>query len=43
MGNDQVTVKNLKVIEINNDENTMFLNGSVPGSKNGIVYISKVL
>jgi large subunit ribosomal protein L3 len=43
MGNNQVTVKNLEVIEINNDENTIFLNGSVPGSKNGIVYMSKVL
>ena len=43
MGNDTVTVKNLAVIKINNNENTIFLNGSIPGSKNSIVYISKVL
>ena len=43
MGNDTVTVKNLAVIKINNNENTIFLNGSIPGSKNSIVYISKAL
>ena len=43
MGNDQVTVKNLQIIKINNNENTIFLNGAVPGAKNSIVYISKVL
>ena len=43
MGNDTVTVQNLEVIKINNNENTIFLNGSIPGSKNSIVYISKAL
>ncbi len=43
MGNDTVTVQNLQVIKINNEENTIFLNGSIPGSKNSIVYVSKVL
>ena len=42
MGSDQVTVKNLQVVKINNDENTIFLCGAVPGAKNSIVYISKV-
>ena len=42
MGSDQVTVKNLQVVKINNDENTIFLSGAVPGAKNSIVYISKV-
>ena len=42
MGSDQVTVKNLQVVKINNDENTIFLSGAVPGTKNSIVYISKV-
>ena len=42
MGNEKVTIKNLEVIKINNDENTIFLSGSVPGAKNCIVYISKV-
>ena len=43
MGSDTVTVKNLEIIKINNNENTIFVNGSIPGAKNGIVYISKVL
>ena len=43
MGSDTVTVKNLEIIKINNNENTIFINGSIPGAKNGIVYISKVL
>ena len=43
MGGDTVTVKNLEVIKIDNNENTIFLNGSIPGSKNSIVYISKAL
>jgi len=42
MGTDTVTVQNLEVIKINNNENTIFLNGSVPGSKNSIIYMSKV-
>ena len=42
MGNSRITIHNLEVIKINNDENTIFLSGSVPGAKNCIVYISKV-
>ena len=43
MGNDTVTVQNLEVIKINNNENMIFISGAIPGSKNSIVYISKVL
>ena len=43
MGTDTVTIKNLEVIKVDNNENTIFLNGSIPGSKNSIVYISKAL
>ena len=42
MGGDTVTVKNLEILKINNDENMIFLNGSIPGAKNSIVYIAKV-
>ncbi len=43
MGSDTVTVKNLEIIKIDNNQNTIFVNGAIPGSKNSIVYISKVL
>ena len=42
MGGDTVTIKNLEILKINNDENMVFLNGSIPGPKNSIVYIAKV-
>ena len=43
MGSDTVTVKNLEIVKIDNNQNTIFVNGAIPGSKNSIVYISKVL
>jgi len=41
MGNETVSVKNLQVTRIEKDKNLLFINGAVPGAKNGIVYISK--
>ena len=41
MGNETVSVKNLQVTRIVRDKNLLFINGAVPGAKNGIVYISK--
>ena len=41
MGNETVSVKNLQVARIEKDKNLLFINGAVPGAKNGIVYISK--
>ncbi len=41
MGNETVSVKNLHVTRIEGDKNLLFINGAVPGAKNGIVYISK--
>ncbi len=41
MGNATVSVKNLHVTRIEEDKNLLFINGAVPGAKNGIVYISK--
>lgn len=39
MGDDRVTVKNLKVIESDPAKGLLFIEGSVPGGKNGIVRI----
>jgi len=42
MGNENVTVKNLEVTRVEKDKNLVFIKGAVPGSKNGIVFISKI-
>jgi large subunit ribosomal protein L3 len=39
MGNNLVTNKNLKVIDIRADENILLIQGAVPGAKNGLVKI----
>jgi large subunit ribosomal protein L3 len=41
MGSDKVTVKNLKVIKIDKENNIILVKGAIPGSKNSIVYLSK--
>ena len=39
MGNETVTIQNLKVHKILNDEGLLLVRGSIPGGKNGIVTI----
>jgi large subunit ribosomal protein L3 len=39
MGDEIVTVTNLKVIEINKDNNTILVKGAVPGARNGLLLI----
>jgi large subunit ribosomal protein L3 len=39
MGNESMTQKNLKIIDIRNDENVMLVRGTVPGAKNGLLNI----
>ena len=39
MGNNLVTIKNLTVVDIRDDENILLLQGAVPGAKNGVVSI----
>jgi len=39
MGNNLVTQKNLKVIDIREDENILLVQGTVPGAKNGLIKI----
>lgn len=39
MGNNQVTQKNLIVVDIREDENILLVQGAVPGAKNGLLRI----
>ena len=41
MGNDKHTVKNLKVVRIDTDNNYLYISGAVPGAKGEIVFIKK--
>ena len=40
-GNKTVSVKDLEVIEVKKNKNQLLVKGSVPGSTNGIVYITR--
>jgi len=40
MGVDRVTVKNLEIMEINEEANEMLLKGAIPGARGGIVMVS---
>jgi len=39
MGNNLITQKNLKVIDIREDDNILLVQGAVPGAKNGLIKI----
>jgi large subunit ribosomal protein L3 len=41
MGNETVTVQNLQVLKILEEENCILVRGAVPGSKNGYVVVTK--
>jgi large subunit ribosomal protein L3 len=41
MGDSQVTVKNVQVVDVNLERHIILLRGAVPGAKNGLVVISK--
>ena len=43
MGAKRQTIQNIKIVEVNTEKGYMLLRGSVPGSKNGFVRISKAL
>lgn len=42
MGSDQVTVKNLVVVSVEPEENTLAVSGPVPGVRNGLLLIKKL-
>lgn len=41
MGQDQVTVRNLRILGVDKEENLLVVEGAVPGPKDGTVYITK--
>jgi large subunit ribosomal protein L3 len=41
LGNARVTVKNLEVIEVRQDENLLLIKGAIPGPRQGLVLIQK--
>lgn len=43
MGDERVTVQNLRVVAIDEQQNLVVVEGAVPGAKNGVVYISNAI
>jgi large subunit ribosomal protein L3 len=41
MGNEQVTVKKLKVVKIDAERNLILVRGAVPGARNGVLLVQK--
>jgi len=42
MGSDRITVKNLRVLQVNKDENVLLVSGAVPGRKGTLVEVRNV-
>jgi large subunit ribosomal protein L3 len=40
MGGDRVTVKNLKVVQIDSSKNEIFISGAIPGRRGTLVEIT---
>lgn len=40
-GNDRITVKNLQILRILEDQNAVLISGAIPGPKNGLVELKK--
>ena len=40
MGSKQVTIQNLKVLDIDEENKILIINGSVPGKKNSVVFVN---
>ncbi len=43
MGNEQVTVQNLEIVDVRADQNVVLIKGAIPGPKNGLVAIRKAV
>jgi large subunit ribosomal protein L3 len=43
MGGKKTTVQNLKVVEIDSQNNLMIVKGAVPGPNNGIIYVKAAI
>lgn len=40
MGDEQVTVKNLKIVDIDTEKNILYVSGAVPGARNGLIIVA---
>lgn len=43
MGNERVTVQNLKVVRVNTEDNYLLVKGAVPGPKGGLLQVKQAL
>ncbi|MDE3074443.1 MAG: 50S ribosomal protein L3 [Chloroflexota bacterium] len=43
MGNERVTVQNLKVVEVDPERNLLLIEGAVPGARNGLLFVRKAV
>ena len=43
MGNDRKTVQRLRVVRVDGDRHLLLIKGSVPGAKNGLVYVRRTV
>jgi large subunit ribosomal protein L3 len=43
MGNDRVTVQNLKVLRVDPERNLLLVQGSVPGANQGLVLVQRAV
>ena len=41
MGNARVTVKNLRVIKVDAEQNLVYIKGAIPGPRNGYVALQR--
>ena len=41
LGNERVSVKNLKIVKIDKENNLLMVKGAIPGHRNSIIYLSK--
>jgi len=42
MGNDRVTIKNVKVVDVDEEKKLVFLGGAIPGARNSNIEIYKI-
>lgn len=41
MGNEKITVQNLRVVKVDSENNVILVKGQVPGPRNGLVYLTQ--
>lgn len=41
MGNERITVQNLRVVKVDSENNVILVKGQVPGPRNGLVYLTQ--